>query len=305
MTVAVPLNDPRSAQPKEAGPPFEVTRHRSPRTPLVFASPHAGRIYPADMMDISRLDGRDIRRSEDAFVDRLISPGGAAGAALIVCRVGRAYVDVNRDPWELDPAMFSDAVPLHARSSSARVAAGLGSVPRVVGDGKAIYVRKLRFAEAEARLAAVHGPYHAALEDLMARARRKFGRAVLIDWHSMPSAAGRAEARKGRPRPDIVLGDRHGAACAPALTALVKRSLEGMGYVVALNRPYAGGYTTQAHGRPEEGLHALQVELDRSLYVDERTLEPTPGFDRLAGDLARLFETLAGQDWAALVPGGQ
>jgi N-formylglutamate amidohydrolase len=303
MTVAVPLDDPRSGPTDAYGPPFEVLRSRSPATPLVFASPHAGRVYPADMMNISRLDGRDIRRSEDAHVDRLIQPGKAAGAALIICRVGRSYVDVNRDPWELDPAMFSDAVPLHARSSSARVAAGLGSVPRVVGDGKAIYGRKLRFADAEARLASVHGPYHAALADLMARARRKFGRSVLLDWHSMPSTAARAEARKGRPRPDIVLGDRHGAACDPALTGLMRRELESMGYVVALNRPYAGGYTTQTHGRPDEGLHALQVELDRGLYMDERTLEPTQGFNRLAADLERLFAKLGAQDWARIVGG--
>jgi len=299
MSVALPIED-EGFTPLPANP-FEVLRPRALKTPLVFASPHAGRIYPADMMAISRLDGREIRRSEDALVDRLIAPGRAAGAALVICRVGRAYVDVNRDPWELDPAMFSDAVPLHARSSSARVAAGLGSVPRVVGDGKAIYGRKLRYAEAEMRLGAVHAPYHAALQALLGQAKRKFGRAVLIDWHSMPSAAGRAEARKGRPRPDMVLGDRHGGACASGLTGLMKRELEAMGYVVALNRPYAGGYTTEAHGRPAEGVHALQVEIDRGLYLDERSLEPTQGFQRLAAHLEHLFATLAAQDWTAVV----
>lgn len=299
MSVALPIEH-EGFLPLPAEP-FEVLRTRVLKTPLVFASPHAGRVYPADMMSASRLDGREIRRSEDAHVDALIAPGRAAGAALVICRVGRAYVDVNRDPWELDPAMFADAVPLHARSSSARVAAGLGSVPRVVGDGKAIYARKLRFAEAQARLDAVHTPYHVALEKLLGQARRKFGFGLLIDWHSMPTAAGRAEARKGRPRPDIVLGDRHGASCAPGLTALLKRELEGMGYVVALNRPYAGGYTTEAHGRPAEGLHAVQVEMDRGLYLDERSLEPTQGFKRLAADLECLFATLAGQDWAKVL----
>lgn len=293
MTVAVPTDDDAAA----AGPAFEVRRPRRLKTPLVFASPHSGRVYPADMMAASRLNARDIRRSEDALVDRLIEGGEAAGAALVLCRVGRAYVDVNREPWELDADMFNDAVPEHARAVSARVAAGLGSVPRVVGDGRAIYARKLRFAEAEARIAAVHAPWHAALEALLAEAQARFGAAVLIDWHSMPSAASRGEARRGRPRPDVVLGDRHGAACAPGLTALVKRELERSGYVVALNRPYAGGYTTQAHGRPEAGRHALQVELDRELYLDERTLEPRPGFERLKQRLEALFDTLAGADW--------
>ena len=291
MTVAVPIAE------DAAGAAFEVRRPQVLKTPLVFASPHSGRVYPDDMMTASKLNARDIRRSEDALVDGLIAGGEAAGAALLLCRVGRAYVDVNREPWELDPDMFSDRVPEHARAVTARVVAGLGSVPRVVGDGRAIYARKLRFAEAEARIEAVHAPWHAALEGLMDEAHARFGAGVLIDWHSMPSAASRGEARKGRPKPDVVLGDRHGAACAPGLTALIKRELERAGYVVALNSPYAGGYTTQAHGRPEDGRHAVQVELDRALYLDERTLEPRPGFERLKRDLDKLFATLAGADW--------
>jgi len=297
MTVAVAIES------EAAGAPFEVRRPQTLTTPLVFASPHSGRVYPDDMMSASRLNAREIRRSEDVLVDELIAGGEAAGAALVLCRVGRAYVDVNREPWELDEAMFSDAVPEHARAMTARVAAGLGSVPRIVGDGRAIYARKLRFAEAEARIEAVHGPWHAALESLLGEAKARFGRAVLIDWHSMPSAASRGEARKGRPKPDVVLGDRHGAACAPGLTALLKRELERAGHVVALNRPYAGGYTTQAHGRPEDGIHAVQVELDRGLYLDERTLEPRPGFERLKRDLDRLFATLASADWDKVLVG--
>jgi len=270
------------------------------KTPLVFASPHAGRIYPDDMMAASRLDEQDIRRSEDALVDGLIERGRKAGAALVLCQVARAYVDVNRDPWEMDPAMFKDALPAEARSS-ARVAAGLGAVPRVVGDGRQIYARKLDFAEAQARIARVHAPYHEALAGLLAEARARFGLAVLIDWHSMPSAAGRAEARRGRPKPDMVLGDRHGASCAPGLTSLVRRELEAAGYVVSINRPYAGGWTTQTHGRPADGAHALQIELDRGLYLDERTLEPRPGYARLRQDLERLFAVLAAADWAAVL----
>lgn len=301
MTVAVPID--ADAASDASGPAFEVLRPVELTTPLVFASPHSGRIYPADMMAASKLNARDIRRSEDAHVDRLIEGGVAAGAALVLCRVGRAYVDVNRDPWELDADMFADAVPAHARAVSARVAAGLGSVPRVVGDGRAIYSRKLRFAEAEARIEGIHAPYHSALAALLDEARQRFGAAILIDWHSMPSAASRAEARRGRPRPDVVLGDRHGASCAPGLTKLVQREMERQGYVVALNRPYAGGFTTQAHGRPEDGLHALQIELDRELYLDERTLEPRPSFDRVRRHLESLFSTLAGTDWPAVLGG--
>lgn len=301
MTLAVSIDALSSAAATRDAAPFEVVRPRVLKTPLVFASPHSGRVYPPDLMSATRLDAREIRRSEDALVDGLIETGRAAGAALVLCRVGRAYVDVNRDPLELDAAMFSDAAPDGAIVTSARVAAGLGAVPRVVGDGRAIYARKLRFAEASGRLERVHAPWHAALDKLLASAHARFGHAVLIDWHSMPSAAGRSEARKGRPRPDVVLGDRHGESCAPGLTALMKRELEAMGYVVALNRPYAGGYTTQRHGRPETGVHALQVELDRGLYLDERTLEPRPGYQILRGQLETLFRSLAAQDWATVL----
>lgn len=301
MTLAVPNDELSPAPHAREAAPFEVLRARVLKTPLVFASPHSGRVYPPDLMSATRLDAREIRRSEDALVDGLIEGGRAAGAALVLCRVGRAYVDVNRDPLELDAAMFSDAAPKGAIVTSSRVAAGLGAVPRVVGDGRAIYARKLRFAEARGRLERVHAPWHAALAKLLTTAHGRFGHGVLIDWHSMPSAAGRGEARKGRPRPDVVLGDRHGDSCAAGLTALMKRELEAMGYVVALNRPYAGGYTTQVHGRPETGVHALQVELDRGLYLDERTLEPKSGYIQLRGRLEALFKTLAAQDWAAVL----
>lgn len=283
------------------GPVVEVRRSAALTTPLVFASPHAGRIYPEDMMQASGLDGRDIRRSEDALVDGLVERAPEHGAALVICHVARAYVDVNRDPWEMDPSMFADALPAAAKSSTARVAAGLGAVPRVVGEGREIYRRKLRFAEADARIQQVHRPYHMALAELIDEAHRTFGRAILIDWHSMPSAAGQAEARKGRPKPDMVLGDRHGASCGPELTRLVKRELEAAGYVVSLNRPYAGGWTTQLHGRPEAGFHALQIEIDRGLYLDERTLEPRPGFAHLRAHLEALFAVLAGQGWAEVL----
>jgi N-formylglutamate amidohydrolase len=281
--------------------PVEIRRPEALRTPLIFASPHSGRLYPDELLKASLLDRLAIRRSEDALVDELIAGGLERGAALVLCRTARAFVDVNRDPWELDPAMFEDELPAFARSQTARVAAGLGSIARLVAEGQEIYARKLTFAEAQARIEQVHDRYHQALAALVEEVRGRFGVAVLIDWHSMPSAAGRSEARRGRTRPDMVLGDRHGASCGRALWGAVRRELEAMGYAVALNSPYAGGFTTQTYGRPQEGVHTLQIELDRGLYLDETTLEPSDGFALLKRRLERLFDVLAAADWPRLL----
>lgn len=273
----------------------------APPTPLVFASPHSGRFYPEDMMDAARLDAHAIRRSEDVLVDALIAGSTAHGAAVISAAYARAYIDLNREPFELDPAMFADELPAFARARTARVAAGLGAIARVVSEGQEIYRRKLTFAEAKGRIEAAHRPYHAALEGLIEAARAKHGFAILIDWHSMPSAAARSG---GRDRPsDMVLGDRFGAACAAALPARVERALEGLGYRVARNTPYAGGYTTEHYGRPQRRVHALQIEINRALYLDETTLEPTDGFERLRDRLDDLAAALAAADWSALAPG--
>ena len=249
---------------------FEVRRAvragQAPPTPLVFASPHSGRLYPADMMDAAALDAQSIRRSEDAFVDDLIADAPRLGVATITARYARAYIDLNREAFELDPAMFADELPEFARARTARVAAGLGAIARVVSDGQEIYARKLMFAEARGRIDGAHRPYHETLTDLIAEARAAHGFAILIDWHSMPAAAARTG---GRDRPcDIVLGDRFGAACAGVLPARVERELESLGYRVARNTPYAGGYTTEHYGRPSRRVHALQVEINRALYLD-------------------------------------
>ncbi len=260
--------------------------------PLVFASPHSGRIYPPGLMAATRLDARAIRRSEDAHVDALIGGAPEHGISLIAARMARAWLDVNREPWELDPAMFDDELPPYARVRTAKVAAGLGAIARIVGDGQEIYSGKLSFAEAVDRVETVHLPYHAALADLVGRARQAWGAAVLVDWHSMPSAAG--------PAWDMVLGDRFGGACAPAVPRLVEEALRSMGYRVARNAPYAGGYTTQHYGRPQRKVHALQIEINRALYMDERTLDPTAGFGTLKRDLGQLFASLAVVDWALI-----
>jgi N-formylglutamate amidohydrolase len=194
--------------------------------------------------------------------------------------------------------MFEDELPEFARARTARVAAGLGAIARVVSEGQEIYARKLTFSEARGRIEGAHRPYHAALERLIAEAHRTHGFAILIDWHSMPAAAARAG---GRDRPcDFVLGDRFGAACAGVLTQRVERELEAMGYRVARNTPYAGGYTTEHYGRPARRTHALQIEINRGLYLDEATLKPTAGFARLKANLERLTAALAGVDWSGL-----
>nr|WP_269716989.1 N-formylglutamate amidohydrolase [Caulobacter sp. NIBR2454] len=277
--------------------PFLLSRAGSPPpTPLVFASPHSGRVYPAEMMAASALGPQDIRVSEDAFVDELIAPAPAKGAAVIQATFARAYVDLNREAWELDPAMFEDELPEFARGRSARVAAGLGSIARVVAEGREIYSRKLSFAEAKQRIETAHGPYHDALGHLLAEARAAHGVAVLIDWHSMPSAA----VGKGAKPSDIILGDRYGSSCAPELTRLAEKTLTAMGYRVARNAPYAGGWTTEHYGRPHLKTHALQIELSRALYMDEKSLTATDGLKRLRRDVGRLTEALAAADWSNL-----
>jgi len=269
-----------------------------PPTPLVFASPHSGRFYPDDMMAATALDPQAIRRSEDALVDDLIGAAPELGASLITARCARAYIDLNREAFELDAGMFADELPEFARARTARVAAGLGAIARVVSEGQEIYARKLTFAEARARIEWAHRPYHAALERMIAEAHRAHGFAILIDWHSMPAAAARAGSRH---LPcDMVLGDRFGAACAGLLTSRVERELQAMGYRVARNTPYAGGYTTEHYGRPARRTHALQIEINRALYLDEARLSPTAGFGKLKANLESLTRALASANWSAL-----
>jgi N-formylglutamate amidohydrolase len=273
--------------------PFLIDRPGGAPGPLVLASPHSGCFYPPSLMSQTRLDALTLRRSEDAYVDTLISAGVRFGCAVISAQFARAYVDVNRDPLELDPAMFSDALPGNARAQSDRVAAGLGAIPRVVGIGLDIYGGKLRYAEEDRRLTGVHQPYHRALRQLLEEARARHGYGVLLDWHSMPS---QGVNRSNETLPDIVLGDRRGRACAPVLMAEVASAFQALGYRVNQNDPYAGGYTTETYGRPAVGLHALQIEIDRGLYLDEARIEPTGDFETLRADittvLRRVSETL-------------
>ncbi len=280
---------------QEAPLPYAVVRPRNGAraSPLVFASPHSGRVYPPELMAATRLDSALIRASEDAYVDWLIASAPDHGVSLITARLARAFLDVNREAWELDPAMFEDELPAYARGRSARVAAGLGAIARVVREGQEIYARKLCFAEARARVEGVHLPYHDTLAMLVREAREAHGLAVLIDWHSMPAAAAQGDC-------DIVLGDRYGSSCAPAVSALVEKTLKGMGYRLIRNSPYAGGYTTEHYGRPGQKVHALQIEVNRALYMDEARVSVNGGFERLRADLERLFEVLSGVEWAQI-----
>jgi N-formylglutamate amidohydrolase len=291
------MDDATPPAPALEATPYRLARADVGATPVICASPHSGRIYPLAMMAASQLDRRAIRRSEDAHVDELIAQAPGFGHALIAAQFARAFIDVNREPWELDPAMFEDELPAFAKARTARVAAGLGAIARIVCEGQEIYARKLTFAEAEGRVRQVHQPYHAALAALIAETKAARGVAILIDWHSMPAAA--ASGRNGEPC-DFVLGDRFGAACASMVPALVDRELSVMGYRVARNTPYAGGYTTEHYGRPGRKVHALQIEISRALYYDEGAMQLTPGFTTLKRDLERLFAALAAQDWTGL-----
>jgi N-formylglutamate amidohydrolase len=279
----------------DAPAPFVVSGPARPDTPLIFASPHSGRLYPAPLMAVSRLTPESIRKSEDSQVDALIAAGAELGVPTIAATYARVYMDVNREPWELDPGMFEDELPPYARARTPRVAAGLGAIARIVSVGVEVYARKLSFAEAQTRVAEVHQPYHTQLAEMIARAHRRFGRAVLIDWHSMPAAAARGANNTVC---DFVIGDRFGASAAPAIARLVEHRLQQQGYRVARNMPYAGGYTTEHYGRPGRGVHTLQIEMSRALYLDEETQKLTKGYPRLKASLRRVMAALAAEDWS-------
>ncbi len=271
---------------------FVIDRPDRQTVPTVFASPHSGRHYPADFIAASRLDSTAIRRSEDAFIDDLFASVPRHGAPLLSARFPRAYVDANRDPFELDPEMFEDSLPDYADTSSPRVAAGLGTVARVVASGSDIYRTKLRVADALERIEICYKPYHAALARLVEETRRKFGVCLLVDCHSMPSVGGPLDRDPGGQRVDMVLGDRHGAACAAQIVDLAEWTLAGLGYKVLRNAPYAGGFTTRHYGRPSAGIHALQIEINRALYMDEARICRSTGFSTLADDMAVLVGAL-------------
>lgn len=269
---------------------FDLFPPRARDTATVFAAPHSGRDYPEAFVAQSPLSLRQLRSSEDAFVDLLFEAAPRLGAPLLAARMPRAYVDLNRAAEELDPALIEG---LKRNGLNPRVASGLGVIPRVVAGSRVIHPGRIPRAEADRRLAEIWHPYHAALRDLLGQSRARFGAALLIDCHSMPREALAAQAETGRPLPEVVLGDRHGAACAPAVMARVEAAFQRAGFRTLRNAPFAGAYISQAYGRPSAGQHVVQVEIDRALYMDEARVQPSAGFDALRGRLTAVVAELA------------
>jgi N-formylglutamate amidohydrolase len=269
---------------------FDVREPDDQKIPFVFNSPHSGRLYTKAFLAQSRLDARAIRRSEDHYVDELFGRAVSLGAPMLVAHFPRAFLDVNREPYELDPRMFDGALPPHANISSMRVAGGLGTVPRLVAENMEIYRGRMPVEDALTRIETIYKPYHAALRRLIARTHVRYGRAILIDCHSMP---GNVRVAGSGVRPDIIIGDRYGTSASADLSRAATTLLEDLGFTVTRNKPYAGGFITEHYGRPARGLHALQIEVNRGLYVDETTLEKKPEFTWLANMLGRFFADFA------------
>ncbi|MEX2518863.1 MAG: N-formylglutamate amidohydrolase [Paracoccaceae bacterium] len=270
--------------------PYALTDPTELGSATVFSSPHSGRCYPLDLTSRARLDAHALRASEDAFVEQLFAAAPDCGAPLIAAVMPRAYVDLNRGPEELDPAVVKD---VRATGLNPRVAAGLGVIPRIVAEGRPIYRNRISLSDARDRIAAWHTPYHLKLEALMTRAAERYGFALLFDCHSMPTDALRAAPRVRGGRPEIVLGDRFGASAGRAFMTEAVAAFEGAGFAVAANTPFAGGHITQRYGRPAQNWHAIQIEIDRGLYLDQTRIVPGPGYNAFHATLAKVIPALA------------
>ena len=278
-------------------PPFDLIQPDETGTAVIFASPHSGREYPAAFVESAQLDELALRSSEDAFVDRLYGAAPEYGAPLLAARVPRAVVDFNRAPDELDPALIEG---VRTPRRNPRVASGLGVIPRVVAAGRQIRCGKMALDEANQRLQNFYFPYHAALRDLVSSAQARFGFAVLIDCHSMPREALTNSAYAFKRRPDVVLGDRFGTTCAPEIMDAIESIFQEAGLNTARNLPFAGAHVIAAYGLPQKGQHAVQVEIDRSLYMNERLIEPRadfPEFQAKMTDIVRRLADLGRQEW--------
>jgi N-formylglutamate amidohydrolase len=270
-------------------PPVETIEPERLCSPLVFSSPHSGSTYPERFLAASRLDPLTLRRSEDAFVDELFLPCVALGAPLLRAKFPRAYLDVNREPYELDPKVFDGRLPEFANTRSLRVAVGLGTIPRVVGDAQPIYKQPMPVSEGLARIEALYRPYHDRLKGLIERAHKRFGLAVLVDCHSMPSNAADVGGL------DIVLGDRFGASAAPSVIEILETTLQVAGYRVRRNKPFAGGFITEYFGAPANGIHSVQIEIARALYLDERNIVRNERWTTLRDNLFAAAKALASE----------
>lgn len=274
-------------------PPFELIAAAADKArPVLFDSPHSGAHYPARFQAMTRLAPDELRGSEDSYIDELFDQMPAHGAGLLRAHFPRAYLDVNRESYELDPRLFSGRLPDYANRRSVRVNGGLGTVPRLITEGMPIYPGKLPVSTAFTRINRLYKPYHRALASELKRLRGRFGYAVLIDCHSMPSQAGGMSGNAGGQLADIVLGDRFGKSCAHELTGWLEQRLQAKGWQTALNRPYAGGFITEHYGRPMMGMHAIQIEINRAIYMNERSYEKTPRFAQLKADLTEVMAAL-------------
>ena len=289
-----------AASPDEKPRPFDIVAPPVQTVPLLFVSPHSGAEYDPEFVAASPLSRVALRRSEDSFVDELFAAAPRHGAPLLRARFPRVYLDPNREPWELDPDMYEDEVPEWVNTTSMRVAGGLGTIARVVANGAEVYGAKLRFAEAERRVRALYVPFHEAIQDLLAATMERFGVAMLIDCHSMPSVGGPMDRDPGLERADIVLGDRYGTSCARIVTETAEAALTRMRYQVTRNDPYAGGFTTRNYGRPESGVHALQIEIKRSLYMDESRIARLGSMAIVQARMESLIRSLAALNHARL-----
>jgi len=267
------------AMTADLGPPIAIVDAEADLVPLVISSPHSGQIYPPSLLSEARIDLEHLRRLEDGCVDRLFGHGPSVGAPLLHARFARAYVDPNRAAFELDADLFEGPLPGYVDLNSAKARAGLGSIPSRVA-GHAIYRSRLSFDEAQRRLHTAYWPYHHALQGLLAKAMREFGVVLLLDCHSMPSLGANGSGASDRVI-DFALGDRFGRSCSAVVIEAAEAILRGRGFTVARNRPYAGGHITAAYGSPEADIHALQIEVRRGLYMDERTLMPHAALDDL------------------------
>ncbi|MEH3124697.1 N-formylglutamate amidohydrolase [Agrobacterium cavarae] len=269
---------------------FEVHEPTVHSIPFVYNSPHSGRCYPVSFLEASRLDSYEIRRSEDCFVDELFASAPDIGAPLLKANFPRAYLDVNREPYELDPRMFDGALPSYANIGSMRVAGGLGTVPRIVAENMDIYAHRLSVEEGLARIEGIYKPYHTCLRRLVSRTHANHGMAVLIDCHSMP---GNIRLAGSNIRPDIIIGDRYGTSASAEISRAALHFLEELGFTAVCNKPYAGGFITEHYGRPIRSLHALQIEVNRALYVDEKTFLKAADFPAMQSALEIFMRQLA------------
>jgi N-formylglutamate amidohydrolase len=286
--------------------PFDILAPKKWIYPAVFNTPHSGRCYPPAFLAQSRLDALTLRKSEDCYVDELFACAVGCGAPLLKANFPRAFLDVNREPFELDPRMFRDELPGYVNSASVRVTGGLGTIPRIVAEGEEIYRTPLSFAEALNRIERYYRPYHRRLAALIHEAHKGYGAVLLIDCHSMPSSAA-APAHGTGAKADIVLGNRHGASCSEAVLSALEARFRSHGFATLRNKPYAGGFITQTYGEPDLGRHALQIEINRGCYMNERSFEKSSSFESLqtalksvlTGFLSELGQLIAPMQLAA------